>query len=174
MTRKGPQELEDAVLACRRGDWRTGLNILSHLAQEVEGKVALPGYFYTYLGVAMARIEGRRREGIELCRYGVKRAPNDPQNRLNLATAYLINHDRRRAVREIRRGLSRNPSHKGLRAFQNEIGMRREPAISFLSRDNPLNILIGRLTYRAAKQREARLEEAREDAELERLAEKDS
>lgn len=168
--RKGPKALQDGVRACRKGDWRNGLNILSQLAQEIEGETVLPGYFYSYLGVAMVRIEGRRHEGIELCRYGVKLAPSDPQNRLNLAMAYMINHNRRRAVRQIEIGLSKHPGHKALRDFQEEIGKRRKPIIPVLGRDNPINIWLGRATHNARKAREARDEEMQREEEIERLA----
>ena len=165
-----PQALQDGVLACRRGDWRTGLNILTQLAQESAGEKALPGIFYSYLGVAMARVEGRKRESIELCRYGVQLAPRDPENRLNLARAYLINRNRHQAIKQLHVGLRISPSNRRLRELEREIGTRRPPAIRFLSRDNPLNMWIGRLTYRWEKARQEREEFERDEAEIERLA----
>lgn len=167
-----PQVLQDGVIACRAGDWRSGLASLTRLAQDKEGEEALPGYFYSYLGVAMARVEGRKREGIELCRYAVKLSPRDSENRLNLARAYWINRDRRRAIKQVVVGLRISPYNRRLREFQREIGMRRSPVIRFLSRANFLNIWIGRLTFRAQKDREAQQEYEREEAEIERLAAK--
>lgn len=165
-----PQALQDGVLACRAGDWRKGLNILSQLAQETGKDKVLPGIFYSYLGVAMARCEGRKRESIELCRYGVKLAPRDPENRLNLAMALLINRNRSQAVKQLKVGLKYSPQNRRLLAFAREIGMRRRPPIPFLARGNPLNVWIGRLTYRIERQREAREQAEREEAEIERLA----
>ena len=94
-----PQALHEGIAACNKGDWREGLTILTQIAQAVEGQKPLPGYFYSFLGVAMARVEGRKREGIELCRYCVSLSPKDPQNRLNLARAYMIVHNRVGAIK---------------------------------------------------------------------------
>ena len=165
-----PQALQDGVQCCTQGDWRAGLSILTQVAQAVEGEEPLPSYFYSYLGVAMARCEGRKREGIELCRYGVSLGPRDPQNRLNLARAYMINHNRRAAIKQLGVGLRMSPYDKGLRRFREDIGARRPVAIGFLSRGNFLNAWIGRLTYGAQKKRQAREEQERDEAEIERLA----
>ena len=165
-----PQQLLEGVTACRRGDWRGGLTILTRLAQEVEGTAPLPGYFYSYLGVAMARVEGRKREGLELARYGVSLAPRDPENRLNLARAYLVSHNRRMAVKQLEAGLEISPANAGLNAFRREIGHRRPPVLRFLRRSNPINVWLGKLRFRSEQRRRAYEELLREEAEIERLA----
>lgn len=170
-SKRPPQALHDGISACREGDWRAGLTILTRLAQETEGKkVVLPGFFYSYLGVAMARVEGRKQEGFELCRYGISLGPKDPDNRLNLARIYLIAHNRRQAVKQLDIGLRISPANKQLREFRREIGYRRPPPIRFLARSNPLNMWLGRFMHRAARQQEAYQEMLREEAEIERLA----
>ena len=152
MQRRNPrQTLKQAVQVCRRGEWHSGLELLKRLAGEQQGKdEALPSIFYSYLGVAIARCEGRRRDGIELCRYAVRLRPRNPENRANLAQVYLIVRDRRQAVKQLQAGLKLAPRNRMLRRLGAQIGVRRRPAISFLSRDNPLNFWIGRLTYRGS------------------------
>jgi predicted Zn-dependent protease len=142
------QTLKDGIKACRRGDWRAGLELLKQLAAEQEGtEEALPSLYYSYLGVAIARCEGRRNDGIELCRYAVKLGPREPDNRANLAQVYLIARNRRLAVRQLEAGLELAPRNRRLRQLGRQMGTRRRPAIPFLSRDNPLNYWIGRMTY---------------------------
>lgn len=162
--------LRDGLLSCRAGDWRSGLDRLTRLAQLAEGEQPLPSLFYSYLGVAMARCEGRKQEGLELCRYAVKLGPAEPENRLNLARIYLLQRNRRQAVKQLHVGLRLDPSDRRLRAFQDEIGKRRPIPIRFLDRDNFLNVWIGWLTYQLERKRSERQARKREEDELARLA----
>lgn len=166
------QELLQAGLkACRQGDWRGGLNILDRLSR-IEG-ITLPGVFYANLGVAMARCQGRKHEGVELCRHGVKLSPRDPECRLNLARAYLIAHNRRQAIRQMYVGLKMRPSDPRLREFKKEIGTRRPPPLRFLDRSNPFNFWLGRITYGFQKRKAERREFEKEEAEFRRLMRED-
>ena len=58
----------------------------------------------------------------------------------------------------------------GLRLVFETIPRIHSTAIGFLSRGNFLNVWIGRLTYGAQKKRQAREEQERDEAEIERLA----
>lgn len=170
-TESSPADLlREGLVACRGGDWRRGLDQLGRLTQIAEGGEPLPSVVYSYLGVAMARCEGRKEEGLELCRYAVKLAPAEPENRLNLARGYLILRNRRQAVKQLYVGLRLDPSDRRLRAFQEEIGRRRPVPIRFLRRDNLLNVWIGWLTYQLERKRREREERKREEAEIARLA----
>lgn len=162
--------LREGLVACRAGDWRRGLDQLSRLAALAEGAEPLPGLYYSYLGVAMARCEGRKDEGLELCRYAIKLEPAEPENRLNLARLYLIQRNRRQAVKQLYVGLRLDPSDRRLRALQRRIGVRRTVPIRWLSRDHFLNVWIGWLTYQMQRKRRERAERRREKAELDRLA----
>jgi len=51
-------------------------------------------------------------------------------------------------VRAIQRGLEAAPEDPRLLAARDAIGMRRPPVLPFLSRDNPLNRVLGRLRHR--------------------------
>lgn len=165
--------LMDGIKACRNGQWRTGHQLLTEVAG-VEGlNDPFPGVFYSYLGVCIGRVEGRKREAVELCRYGVELDSTDPECRLNLARAYLLNQLRRPAVKQLYAGLRISPTHPRLLALRNEIGHRRRPFISFLSRDFFLNQWIGRLTYQLEQRRLEQAELDQIDAEVDRLAEEE-
>lgn len=139
--------LKRGIRLCRVGSWWNGLQVLTELGQQVEKGGKLPGYYYSYLGQAMARCQGRKREGIDLCRHAVRIQPLQPENHLNLAYTYLIVHKRKAAFRAMRKGLAIDPDHRGLLELSRRLGMRRRPPIPLLSRSSLPNRAIGRLTF---------------------------
>lgn len=163
-------EIAKGIAACRSGNWRDGYEILSQVAQHEDSEDPFPGYFYSYLGVTIARREGRKREGVDLARYGVELEPRDPESRLNLARGYLLLHDRRRAVKQLKIGLRLSPDHRALRSLRDRLGRRRRPVIPFLSRDFILNQWLGRLRHKSELRRQERWALEQEEEELERLA----
>jgi hypothetical protein len=160
------ETLREGIRACRQGNWRGGYTLLSALAQQQEKRGNLPGFFYGYLGHAIARCEGRKHVGLELCRHAVQVQPFQPENYLNLAATYLLVGNRRLAVKAMREGLRIDSTHAGLVDLNRQLGIRRTPPVPFLSRDNPLNQLLGRLTYRLEQARVEQLKRRQEEAEL--------
>ncbi len=136
------------IRACREGNWREGHTELTRLAQQEERHHKLPGLFYSYLGQAMARCEGRRREGLDLCLHAVEQEPFQPENYLNLAEVYLLLRNRRGALRALNKGLHLDPDHTRLLEVGRTLGLRRKPPIRFLERGNPLNRFLGLLSSR--------------------------
>jgi hypothetical protein len=142
------EALRAGIRACRDGRWRDGLNLLTPLAQQEERHGRLPGLFYSYLGHAIARCEGRKAVGMELCRHAVSIEPFRPENHLNLGYVNLLVGNRRGAVRALRRGLALDPDHSGLLELQRTLGVRRRPVLPFLSRSHPLNVTLGKVSAR--------------------------
>jgi len=136
--------------ACREGDWRAGHDELTRLAQQEEGRGKLPALFYGYLGQAIARCEGRRREGLDLCLHAAGLDPFQPENHLNLAEVYLLARNKRGALRALEAGLRIDPSHQRLLEVGRELGLRRRPPIRFLPRGNFLNRGLGLVRSRLA------------------------
>jgi Flp pilus assembly protein TadD len=134
---------------CRHGNWAKGLDLLGRVA-EAEGRdFEPPSLFYSYLGYAVARQQKRFKEGVRLCEHAIKLEFYHPENYLNLARTFLLAGNRRGAHKALDTGLRLDPSHLGLKALQKEMGWRRPPVLRFLSRDNPLNQLLGRLRHNA-------------------------
>lgn len=146
---------EQGITLCRKDKWREGYALLARVAQQVERRGNLPGFFYSYLGVAMARCEGRRRDGLELCRYAMQLQPNHYENYLNLASIYLMLGRRAEALRAAEQGLALRPNHSRLLELRQTLGMRQALALPFLSRTNPLNSLTGRIRAWVSKRRRA-------------------
>ncbi len=135
-----------AIALCRQGDWKQGLIYLGRLTEAAE-RSSLPGQFYSYLGYAIARCEQRVHEGVKLCRHAIKVEFYQPDNYLNLARTLLLANDKRGAVDAVQRGLKIDPHHQQLVELGRELGVRRAPVLSFLSRTNPINRFLGSLRH---------------------------
>lgn len=140
-------QLEKGIEYCRHGDWETGIAHLSAVAQQQNKPGELPSRYYSYLGLGMALQEKRVAEGIKLCRYAVKREFYQVENYVNLARTYLLAKRRSAAYRVIEKGLKIDPNHPELQALHQSLGARRPPVLSFFSRSNPFNQLLGRLRH---------------------------
>lgn len=163
------EALHGGIRACRDGNWREGLTLLTLLAQQEEKSGRLPSIFYGYLGQAIARCEGRKRVGLELCQKAVELDPFRPENQVNLAAVYMMIGNRRAAVRALNAGLALDPEHAGLLELQEAMGVRRPPVLRFLDRDNVINYWLGRLTWWTRSRREERERRREEELEERRL-----
>lgn len=154
------------IVACREKRWREGYGQLAEVARVAGSGKQLPSVFYSYLGLSMAHCEGRKREGLQLCRYAVRLEPRRPENQLNLAIAYRMVRRRRAAVRALQAGLALSPNHARLRELEAELGVRRPPVLPFLGRDNALNRTLGLARARYAEWRQQKREERLEEEAL--------
>lgn len=66
----------------------------------------------------------------------------------NLAIAEFVSKHRRRAFSAIDKGLNIGSDHDGLAILYEMFDTRRAPTLPFLTRDNPLNIALGKVSYR--------------------------
>lgn len=141
------EDFRQAIHLCRAERWREGLELLTRVAQVAERRGNLPGMFYSYLGRAMARCQGRRSEGMELCRHAVRVQPEESDNHLNLAYLYLALGRRRSAIQAMERGLELHPTNERLLALQERLGMRRAPPLGFIGRSHPVNVIAGQARH---------------------------
>ena len=139
--------MRDAIERCRRGAWREGLPALAHIAELEQRPGGLPALVYSYLGYGIALRQQRLSEGLKLCQHAVKMEFYQAENYLNLARTQVLAGHRRAAVRSIADGLKIEPDNEQLLKLQHEIGFRKRPVLSFLSRSNPINTLLGRIRH---------------------------
>ena len=135
------------VELCRQGQWERGLDLLARAAESDDRSTEGPSLMYSYLGYGIARYKGRPRDGVALCEHAVKLEFFQPDNQFNLARTYMLVGNREKAVAALRRGLKLDPDHGGLRTLALQMGQRRPPVLRFLSRDHPLNKMLGRLRH---------------------------
>ncbi len=108
----------------------------------------LPGTFYSYLGYAIAKVQGRRREGLALCQHGVKLEFYRGENYINLAGVHLLVGNRAGAVKAIFDGLQHDRRNRELQRMARKMGIRRRPIIPFLDRAHPINVWLGKVRHR--------------------------
>jgi tetratricopeptide (TPR) repeat protein len=156
------KDFQNGILLCRKGKWREGYELLARIAPKSERRGNLPGIFYSYMGAAMARVEGRRRDGMELCRYALQLAPEEAENYLNIASVYLMLGRRKPAVRAVQQGLALAPSHVRLAELRDSLGVRQDPVFRGLSRTHPLNTVSGRVRH-WIRSRKRSVQERREE-----------
>ncbi len=105
----------------------------------------------SYYGLTCALQYDFVSKGLELCKKAADKGIPDPILWLNLAKIYIRKGDRRSAVVALQRGLRIEKGNPAIIAYWRKIGMRRKPVIKFLSRDNILNRILGKFTYKREK-----------------------
>lgn len=115
-----------------------------------------PNYnvYRSWLGLAQA-MQGQT-GGLVLCRLAAKEEAHQGDVFFNLARAEFRIGDADKALRALEQGRRVSPGHAGISDMLARRNRRRDPAIPFLSRNNVLNKLIGKLTWKLAKRRESK------------------
>ena len=101
--------------------------------------------YLSFYGLCLALEEQRVREGIEMCRQAVPLESYNADLCLNLARALLAAQRRREAYDQLIRGAGLAPGHQGILRELRRMGFRRRPPLPFLPRQNPLNVLLGKI-----------------------------
>jgi tetratricopeptide (TPR) repeat protein len=152
--RESEQEFLRGTRHMRDGDWAAALVHFSQAVRIAGHRDPMTNTYLSYEGLALIHLNERR--GLLLCRRAAARELLRGDVFRNLARAELRLGNRRRACEVIKRGLAVDARHAGLRDLRRRMGVRRAPAIAFLSRDHFLNRCIGRLTYRPGRARAGR------------------
>lgn len=101
--------------------------------------------YLSYYGLCLALERGEMHEALRYCREAVTLEGYNPDIRCNLGHVLLRAGRRKEAYRSFVRGLKSDPTHRpSVDAIKN-MGIRRRPFFSFLHRQNPLNVLVGRI-----------------------------
>lgn len=102
----------------------------------------------SYVGYLTAVFLKRSQEGLEMCREAVKMNDEEPLLYLNLAKVFVLVDDRYHAVKAVQKGLQHksSPYKAELLSYYRFLGVRKKPPLKFLSRGNPLNVILGKLT----------------------------
>ena len=92
-------------------------------------------------------------EGILLCRQSAKSISSSIEIKCNLALAELQLNKRHKAISIVESGLKLDPSNKHLKKLHSRLETRRKPFLPFVSRDNVINVAVGKISYKANKRR---------------------
>jgi tetratricopeptide (TPR) repeat protein len=129
-------------------DRRTEAMALFEAALELEhrlGKGRPQARYLSYYGLCLGLERGEIREALRFCREAVTLEGYNPDLRCNLARVLMKAGRRKEAYGSLVRGLALQADHPGLRRALRKLGLRRRPALPFLPRSHPLNIVLGRI-----------------------------
>ena len=99
---------------------------------------------FSYYGYCVAKVRRKYADGVKYCNISLRANPLDPDHRANLAMVYLERDDRAKAVETLNSGLRLDRRNKRLHLILESIGRRKPPVVPFFSRNNPLNIWLGK------------------------------
>jgi tetratricopeptide (TPR) repeat protein len=99
----------------------------------------------SFCGLCLAMEKHRYAEALEYCTISLKRDIMNADHRANVALVYLERGDRRHAVKHLHEGLRLQSNHPRINEILDKIGRRRPPMLGFLARENPINVLLGKL-----------------------------
>jgi tetratricopeptide (TPR) repeat protein len=91
------------------------------------------------------------KNALALCIRSLKSDITNPEIYFNLAKIYILSEKKAFAIKAMKKGLKYDPAHDGLKSLSDELGVRRKPAVGFLSRGSAINKSIGRMTYHKDK-----------------------
>jgi len=106
------------------------------------------GRYLSYYGLCLSPVAGRGHEALDFCRQASQLEQFDPDVCCNLGRVLMRLGRRREAFDAFLRGLKVEPRHARIRRALRVMGVRRRPVLSFLPRQHPLNVLLGRLRPR--------------------------
>lgn len=109
---------------------------------------------FSFYGLCVAMVKHKYADALKYCNVSIKANFMDPEHRANLALVYLERNERKKAVETLNAGLRLQPDNTVINHILDRIGRRQQPVIGFLSRDNPINVWLGK--RRGAPQRASR------------------
>jgi tetratricopeptide (TPR) repeat protein len=147
------EQVREAIRLTRAAQCEEALGIFEiHLPSLSGGTIQdkrIAAAAFSYYGLCLAVVRRKYAQAVECCNISLKANFMDPDHRANLAQVYLERGDRRRAVETLNAGLRLEPKNTQINVIFDRIGRRGKPVIAFLSRDNPLNVWLGRKRRKA-------------------------
>lgn len=179
--------VKHGIKAAKEERWGDGVTILAAAYEqltkrtELKGENAIaptgtatlkdvvPANALSYYGLCLAHSHGNYQDAAKFIHIAIHNEPMVGEHYLVLAKLWKHGRNRRKLVEAIEKGLEASPRYLPLRRLALEVGLRKEPVLGFLSRDNTLNQALGRLRMNIERKRVAREMEAI-DAEAARKA----
>jgi tetratricopeptide (TPR) repeat protein len=94
-------------------------------------------------GFCIAKERGQLKEGIRLCENAVRSESKNAENYLNLGRLYQLAGIDQKAIHVFRKGLEIDRNNREIISELQALGLRKNPVISCLSRNNFINKYLG-------------------------------
>jgi tetratricopeptide (TPR) repeat protein len=108
-------------------------------------------YYSSFLGLAIARAQGKWNRASELCEIAVQLKPKELQFHLNLGEVYASAGLREKALDTLDRALELFGEDARLRQARSKVESRRAPLLPSFGRKHFLNRELGKLRHRILK-----------------------
>jgi Flp pilus assembly protein TadD len=108
-------------------------------------------YYLSFLGVCLARAQGKWTAAVELCKTAINIKRKEAQLYVNLAEVYVSAGRRDRAVETLDTALIYCKTDARITRMRGKLQKRRSPVVPFLERGNLLNRSLGQLRHRVLK-----------------------
>ena len=136
----------EALQLYNKHDFGNSVPYFLHAMRTIEKGDYHENEYLAAYGLCLIRL-GNKDEGFNKCLIAAEAELKNPEVFALLARAAIILSRRRIAIKSISQGLVLEPQYAKLRNLRNELGVRRDPLFAFLSRDNIVNIMFGKLLY---------------------------
>jgi len=147
-TNPAHRQVTQAIELTRKEQYEEALELFdAHLSVLTSGTLEdkrIAASALSFYGLCVAKVRRKYGEAVKYCNISIRANMFEPDHRYNLALVYLERDDRKRAVESLSAGLKLKPGHPGINKIFDTIGRRQKPVLSFLPRDNPLNVWLGR------------------------------
>jgi len=115
---------------------------------ELQHGVGRPQMRYlSYYGLSRAQARGATPDTIQACETATRRDFFNPDLLLNLGRVLVLAGKTSKALATFQRGLDLAPKHKGLLAEYAKLDRREAPPLTIVSREHPLNKMLGKLRW---------------------------
>jgi len=108
-------------------------------------------YYISFLGLAIARAQGKWGQASELCEMAVQLNPKEIQFHLNLGEVYALARRRAKALDTLDHALRLFGDDARLKQARGKVENRRAPLLPFFGREHFLNRELGKLRHRILK-----------------------
>jgi tetratricopeptide (TPR) repeat protein len=153
----GEEYLELGLAYMREKNWNSALNTLLESQKRFSGvpEENVPPMLFSALGLCYAMARDNLMSGLTYCQRAISMDPSQPNFYYNLGLIYLKAGDKKKAIAAFRKGLKLNPEHSGIWSQISQLGLRKQPVLSFLPRQHFLNKYLGLWFMNAAARRPA-------------------
>lgn len=141
----GEEYLELGLAYVREKNWDSALNTLLESQKRFSDRPEenVPPVLFSALGLSFAMARNNIMSGITYCQRAISMDEFQAGFYYNLGLIYLKTGDKKKALAIFRKGLKLNPEHSGIWSQISQMGFRKRPFLSFLSRQHFLNKYLG-------------------------------
>jgi len=154
LNREAEDSFEKGYRALEGNDWRTATAFFE-AAIMLEKKLtprAPQARYRSYYGLCLGLAKKRHEDAIKMCQSAIQLELYNPDLHWNLGRVLYNAGHRRDAYRVFVQGVRQQPGHRGLVSDIKRMGLRKKAVLPFLRRNNPLNVVLGRMRAEARAQ----------------------